>query len=105
MTGNDEMLKKAKAYAPLIGICVGAGSNAWEIVDKAIAIGAEKVQLFKPYFDQAMIDKAHLHGIKCNVFWSDEPEESRKFIDMGIDCILTNDYLNIKTALSDLQIK
>ena len=33
-----------------------------------------------------------LNGIICNVFWSDDPEEAEKFLDMGIDVILTNDY-------------
>ena len=39
-----------------------------------------------------MIDKAHEHGIKCNVFWSDNPNETEDFLNMGIDTILTNDY-------------
>jgi len=98
---NDEMLKKAKAYEPSIGICVGAGHTPWQIVDRAIAIGADKVQLFKPHFDQAMIDKAHEHGIICNVFWSDDPEEARRFFDMGIDTVLTNDYLNVYNGVRD----
>ena len=63
-----------------------------EIVDRAIEFGCEKVQLFKPYFNQEMIDKAHEHGIKCNVFWSDNPNETEDFLNMGIDTILTNDY-------------
>ena len=65
------------------------------------AIGADKVQLFKPHFDQAMIDKAHEHGIICNVFWSDDPEEARRFFDMGIDTVLTNDYLNVYNGVRD----
>ena len=32
------------------------------------------------------------YGILCNVFWSDDPEEAKHFLDMGIDTILTNDY-------------
>ena len=52
----------------------------------------KKVQLFKPYFNQAAIDKAHAHGILCNVFWSDDPEETKQYLEMGIDTILTNDY-------------
>ena len=71
------------------------------IVDRAIALGAYKVQLFKPYFNQESIDKAHRHGILCNVFWSDEPEEAINFRNMGIDCILTNDYLHIRNALDE----
>lgn len=63
-----------------------------EIVNRAIAFGCEKVQLFKPRFNQEMIDKAHEHGIKCNAFWSDDAKETKDFLEMGIDTILTNDY-------------
>ena len=49
-----------------------------------------------------MIDRAHQNGIICNVFWSDDPEEAKGFLKMGIDCILTNDYWNIATALKGL---
>lgn len=99
MTGNDEMLKKVKKNYPQMRCCVGAGKAPWDIVDRAIALGAEKVQLFKPYFNQEMIDKAHEHGVLCNVFYADKPEEAQKYLDMGIDCILTNDYLAMKNAV------
>jgi len=90
---QDEDIKMFKTYAPDIPVCVGHDFNRpWAIVDRAIALGAEKVQFFKPYFNQEMIDKAHAHGIKCNVFWSDDPEETEQFLAMGIDTILTNDY-------------
>ena len=42
-----------------------------------------------------MIDKAHAQGILCNYFFCDTPEEARKFFEMGIDTILTNNYLAI----------
>ena len=100
MLEPDEHIRQFKAYAPDIPTCVGHLSDRpWEIVDRAIELGAEKVQLFKPYFNQEMIDKAHAHGVLCNVFWSDDVEEARRFIDMGIDTILTNDYLKISNAL------
>ena len=89
-----------KKYAPDIPVCVGhLSARPWEIVDRAIALGAQKVQLFKPYFDQEMIDKAHAHGIRCNVFWADDPEEARRYLKMGVDCILTNDYQKIHASL------
>ncbi len=72
--------------------CVGGGDRPWEEVERALELGCRKIQLFKPYFDQAMIDQAHANGIRCNVFWSDDPEEAKVFLDMGIDTILTNDY-------------
>lgn len=69
------------------------------LVERAIKYGAGKIQLFKPYFDQEMIDKAHKNGIICNVFWSDDAEEAEKFLEMGIDVILTNDYNRISQIL------
>lgn len=39
-----------------------------------------------------MIDKARKNGVICNVFWSNDPEETISFLNMGIDTILTNDY-------------
>jgi glycerophosphoryl diester phosphodiesterase len=46
-----------------------------------------------------MVDKAHKHGIICNVFFADDVEEAKRYREMGIDVILTNDYLKISNAL------
>ena len=96
MSGNENALAAAKNYAPEIAVCVGAGGEPYTIVDRAIKIGAKKVQLFKPYFTKEMIEKAHANGIKCNVFYADDPNEARRYLDMGVDTILTNDFLSIK---------
>ena len=100
MTSNDAIIRRVMEYAPDMRVCVGWNGNKdpMSIVDRAIALGAYKVQLFKPYFNQDSIDKAHAHGILCNVFWSDDPEEACRFFEMGIDTVLTNDYLNIYNA-------
>ena len=93
MLEPDSDIRMFKSYAPDINICVGHDFNrGWAIVDRAIELGAQKVQFFKPYFSKEMIDKAHAHGIICNIFWADDPEEAKKYLDMGIDTILTNDY-------------
>lgn len=102
MTSSVRMLKKVKANYPHICCCVGAGEDPYNIVDSAIEIGAEKVQLFTPYYTQEMIDKAHANGIKVNFFYADDPFLARDLIARGVDCILSNDYLAIKNALSDL---
>ena len=99
--GVIDGIKAMKAYAPHLKCCMSSAPDPWKIVDRAIEAGAEKVQMYKPNFNKEMIDKAHVHGIKCNVFWSDDPEEAAKFLEMGADCILTNDYLAIKTALEE----
>jgi len=92
MCGHDGVLEALQEMAPEIPRCCGAGADPWGIVERAIRYDCKKVQLFKPYFNQEMIDKAHAHGIRCNMFWSDDPEEAKGFLDMGIDTILTNDY-------------
>ena len=92
MSGNDNVLRLLQEMAPDIERCCGAGAAPFEMVERALRYGCGKVQLFKPHFTQEMIDKAHANGIRCNVFWSDDPEETEKFLEMGIDTILTNDY-------------
>ena len=103
MTSNDRMIKRVTEYAPDLRVCVGWNGNKdpMSIVDRAIELGAYKVQLFKPYFNQESVDKAHAHGILCNVFWADDPDEAQKYFEMGIDTVLTNDYLRIYNAVKD----
>lgn len=94
MTVNDRIIRKVQSYAPEIKCCVGWDGNEdpMSIVDRAIELNAYKVQLFKPYFNKATVEKAHAHGILCNVFYADDPKEAQSYLEMGIDTILTNDY-------------
>lgn len=94
MTVNDKIIRRVMEYAPEIPCCVGWDGNEdpMSMVNRAIALNAYKIQLFKPYFNEETVKKAHEHGILCNVFWSDDPEETVRFREMGIDTILTNDY-------------
>ena len=75
------------------------------MVSTALAFDCKKIQLYKPYFDQAMIDRAHENGIRCNVFWSNRPEETRQFLEMGIDTILTNDYHRVACAVEEFKTR
>ena len=56
------------------------------------------VQLFKPYFDQPIVDRAKAAGLRVNVFYADDPAEAKKFLEMGVDTILTNDYQPISSS-------
>lgn len=101
---TDEIHEMAKEIAPDICRCASGGGTdelRWKIVDRAIKYGCQKVQLVKKYFNQEMIDKAHANGIRCNVFWSDGPDETRRFLEMGIDTILTNDYQTIAEVVKE----
>ncbi len=48
---------------------------------------------------EEMIQKAHAHGIRCNIFWANHTEEAKQYLEMGIDCILTNRYQHLKQKL------
>jgi glycerophosphoryl diester phosphodiesterase len=101
MTASDAIIKRVMEYAPDMRVCVGWDGNKdpMSIVDRAIELGAYKVQLFKPYFNREMIDKAHDNGLICNAFWSDDAKEAKEFLDMGIDTILTNDYHSVAQCI------
>ena len=52
-------------YAPDLPVCVGWDGNKTDplsMVKRAIALGAYKIQLFKPYFNQETVDMAHENG-------------------------------------------
>jgi glycerophosphoryl diester phosphodiesterase len=88
-------------------VCVGWDGNRepLSMVKRAIELGAYKIQLFKPYFNEETVRLAHEHGILCNVFWADDPDEAARYFDMGIDTVLTNDYLNIYNAVTSRGVK
>ena len=102
MLEPDLHIKQFKEYAPQVPICVGHDFNRnQEIVNRAIDLGAQKVQFFKPYFNKEMIDKAHANGIICNVFWSDDVNEAKEFLKMGMDTVLTNDHNLVSKAIEE----
>ena len=101
MTSCGPLQDQLARLAPDIPRCMGNSSDNKtrpDIVDRAIAHKCQMVQLFKPYFDQSLIDRARAAGLRVNVFWSDDPAEARRFLDMGVDTILTNDYQPIAAA-------
>ena len=104
MTTSDRILRRVMEYAPDIAVCVGWDGNEhpMSMVERAVRLGAKKIQLYKPYFNEETVKRAHELGIICNVFWADDPREARRYLDMGIDTILTNDYLPVYNHVSDL---
>ena len=97
MTENAPLQEQLARMAPGIPRCMG-WLKGRDIVDEAIRHNCQMVQLFKPYFDEKTIARAKAAGMRVNVFWSDDPEEARKFFDMGVETVLTNDYQVIADA-------
>ncbi|HOP10932.1 MAG TPA: glycerophosphodiester phosphodiesterase family protein [Oscillospiraceae bacterium] len=99
IAGCRDVLETARTYFPEIARCCLDGQRDYTLMETAIEFGCKKLQFYKPYFDQSMIDKAHDNGIICNIFWADDPKEAVEYIKMGIDTILTNDFLNVSNAV------
>ena len=86
---------------PEIPRCMAAGPDPskLDVVEKAIRYRCSKLQFMKPYVNRALIDRAHEHGIRCNLFWSDDPEEAAGFLAEGIDTVLSNHYWQVAQVI------
>jgi glycerophosphoryl diester phosphodiesterase len=73
----------------------------YTIVRNAVRYKCSKVQFCKLFLTQKMIDDAHKQGLVCNLFWADDPEEALEFTKIGINTILTNNFLAVKRAFSN----
>ena len=95
LSGRDNVLEKLQKNYPEILRGCGAGDGRWNIVERAIKYGCQKLQFFKEAYNPEMVTKAHDHGIICNIFKSDTVEKTEACLDMGIDVIMTDNYLEI----------
>ena len=101
MSTNTEALLRMRERLPAAGYCQGAGKGNDVMIETAIKNGFDKVQLVYWYpYDKAMVDLCHEHGIICNFCQADTPEDAKRVLELGVDTILTNDYLTISNALN-----
>ena len=106
MSGHVPLLEQLRRLAPQITRCAGAEKPEQDLVEKALATGSKKIQLFRPHFKffgedyvEEICRRAHEHGIACNLFYTDDPAEVADFLHKGVDTILTNDYHRVAAAV------
>ena len=100
MSTNTDALLEMRKRLPAARYCQGAGKGNDVMIDLAIKHGFDKVQLVSWYpYDKSMIERCHSCGIICNFCSADTAAEAKELFDMGIDCILTNDFHNVKSGL------
>ena len=100
MSTNTEALLEMRKRLPDASYCQGAGESNSRMIDLAIQHGFQKVQLVSWYpYDKSMVELCHSHGIICNFCSADTPEDAKALLDMGIDCVLTNDFHNVRSGL------
>ena len=102
MSTNTEALLEMRKRLPAAGYCQGAGKGNAAMIDTAIEHGFDKVQIvsWHPY-DKSMIDRCHAHGIICNFCEANDSAFAKELFDMGIDCVLTDDYHRVKSGLEN----
>jgi len=102
MSSNTESLLKMRELLPAASYCQGAGEGNDKMIAKAIEHGFDKVQIVSWYpYDKSMIDECHAHGIKVNFCQADKPNDANWLLDMGVDCILTNDFHIVYETVRD----
>ena len=103
MSSNTDALLEMRQRLPHAGYCQGAGRGNAAMVEAAIEHGFDKVQFvsWHPY-DKSMVDRCHAHGIRCNFCSTNTPAEAKELLDMGMDCILTDDYHSLKAGLEQI---
>ena len=97
------VLDAAMKIAPEVERCVLASETDIVTTDMMMANAAAykctRLQALRVYMTDELISRAHAAGIKCNLFYSDEPEDARQWLDKGVDCILTDNYLAVRQGL------
>ena len=106
MSVNTEAMLEMKKQLPYSGYCHGAERSNAEMIELAIKHGFDKVQLvgWFPY-DKAMVDRCHAHGIRVNFCQADTPADAKRIFEMGVDCVLTNDYQIVSDGVKEFLMK
>lgn len=87
---TETALAFARDYAPKIArACLVNQADEKACLATALRHDCRRIQFFRDVSDVA-IKAAHRHGLLCNLFWSDERKEARRYAQRGIDVILTN---------------
>lgn len=98
ISGDETVLKAAVTLAPDLPRTALDSRLDFTLVKLAKKYQCQKVQFYRGYYRQDMVEEAKAAGMRCNLFWSDDPEEIPSLLDSGIDTILTNDYLRMSAA-------
>lgn len=96
---GPEILEAALELAPEIERCAltpETGLVTTEmILNTAIKYKCSRLQALREYMTDELIQKAHQAGIRCNLFYADDPQDAQEWIRKGVSTILTDNYLTV----------
>ncbi len=90
---DSSLIQVAKNIKSDVKICnMRYQTDPWEYIEETKRVKAERLQFFTPSYEvtKDMVEKAHSYGIFVNVFFADTKEDMLKYINIGVDAILTN---------------
>ena len=90
--GARHSLHRLRELEPKCRVCwlPRGGEQDVEYVDDAYYMHYRIIQPVYRIVNQAFVDYAHARQMWVQVFWADDAESIRSFVDMGADAILTN---------------
>lgn len=101
--GAEDVLITARELAPNLPRAALDEKQDGTLVKLAKRYNCQKLQLFRGFYNQAMVDEAREAGIHRNLFWSNDPAEIPALLESGIETILTDNYLAMATAFEALR--
>lgn len=85
-----ESLNRLRERRPGLTCCLLPPVDGLEYVDVARAWGFRVLQPGRRHMSPEFVAYAHQHGMHANVFYADTVEDMNRYLDWGIDGILTN---------------
>jgi len=90
LAGDRDVLESAGRLAPDIDTaCLADQGNPGKQIETALRFGCERIQ-FGRSVAAVDVQRARAAGLVCNLFWSDDVRDAKEYLDIGIQCILTN---------------
>jgi glycerophosphoryl diester phosphodiesterase len=90
IAGEEDVLEVALSVAPDIPrACLAHQEDPSRMLRTGLEFRCERLQ-FGRNVTPEHTRQAHEAGLVCNLFWSDESEDAWRFVESGIDVILTN---------------
>lgn len=91
IAGVEDVLDVALDYAPdVTRCCLCSQSTPDDQIDRALKYGCARLQFSRKVTAEGAA-RAHDEGLINNLFWSDELEDAKAYVAMGIDVVLTNE--------------
>jgi glycerophosphoryl diester phosphodiesterase len=101
IAGDDDVLAAALACAPEIPrACLAHQSDPPRLIATAIRYQCQRLQFGRNVLPEHCAEAGRA-GLIRNLFWSDEIGDARKYVDMGIDVILTNEAHRLRALVAD----